>query len=572
MKEKIRESLLDLRRLAQEPFLLLVVILIMAGLILFVLFPLFQVFKACFFVPTEDGSIRFTLKYFTELLSKPYNRQPFYNSIILGVCVSIIGTIIGFIFAFSITRVDIPFKKFFRAVATFPIISPPFVIALSAILLLGRNGIVTKGILLNYLGVDIYNLGFNIYGLFGLVLVETLAYFPTAFLLLVGVLQSIDPSLEESALDLGASKSKVFTSITLPLAMPGILSSMFLLFVESLADFGNPLILSGRFNVLSVQAYLQITGNDNQPGGAALAIILLIPSLIGYFLQNYFLEKKSFVTVTGKAFRGGIKREEKHIKYPLVFTCFSLVGFIFLFYGLVIIGSFTKLWGADYSFTFKNYIDTFIIGWDYIKDSLLLAAIATPITGLLGMIIAYLVVRKRFIGRKLMEVVSMLTFAVPGTVVGIGYILAFNQKPLLLQGTAAIIVLLFVFRNAPVGIRSGIATLKQISTSIEEASEDLGASSLTTFRRVTLPLIVPAFFSGLVYSFVRCMTAISAVIFVVSGDWNLITVAILGFVENSYLSQAAALCIILIFFVMAALGIIQSILNKVFKSKAVELR
>ena len=569
----MKKSLTDLKMLWGEPPVLITIILISILLILFVLFPLFQVFKNCFVVQ-EAGKSTATLKYFVELLSKSYNRQPFYNSIILGLCVAVIGTFIGFIFAYAVTKTDVPFKKFFQATATLPIISPPFVIALSAILLLGRNGLITRKIFLDALGIDLYSAGFDIYGLTGLVIVETLAYFPTAFLLLVGVLSSIDPALEDAAHSLGASGGKSLRSITLPLALPGIASSMLLLFIESMADFGNPLILSGRFNVLSVQAYLQITGNDNLPGGSTLAIILLIPSLTAYFLQNYLLEKrfrqKAFVTLTGKASGVRVRGVEKRIKYPVLAICLLTVAFIFLFYGLVLVGSFTKLWGVDYSFTMVNYVEAFRLGWDYIQDSLLLAAIATPLTGLLGMFIAYLVKRKRFIGSRFMDVTSMLTFAVPGTVVGIGYILAFNQKPLMLQGTAAIIVLLFIFRNMPVGIRSAAAALEQIDTSIDDASTDLGAGSLTTFRRILLPLITPAFFAGLAYSFVRCMTAISAVIFVISGNWNLITVAIMGFVENSDFSQAAALSIILIFFVMVALGIIQILLKLLFKKSIVE--
>jgi iron(III) transport system permease protein len=330
-----------------------------------------------------------------------------------------------------------------------------------------------------------------------------------------------------------------------------------------------------------VQAYLQITGNDNLAGGSALAMLLLIPSLITYFLQNYLLEKKfrrkAFVTISGKGLRRlgigkvsslKIRWIEKSLEYPVIAVCSMALFFIFLFYGLVLIGSFTKLWGRDYSFTIGNYVEAFRLGWDYIQDSLLLSAIATPFTGLIGMLIAYLVRRKRFFGSRLIDVSSMLTFAVPGTVVGIGYLVAFNKTPL--QGTAAIIILLFIFRNMPVGIRSAAAALDQVDTSIDEASTDLGAGSLTTFRRILLPLITPAFFAGLAYSFVRCMTAISAVIFVVSAKWNLITVAILGFVENSDFSQAAALSIILIFFVMLALGMIQLILKLIFKRSIVE--
>ncbi|MBI1928217.1 iron ABC transporter permease [Candidatus Poribacteria bacterium] len=562
------ERFRQLKMLWGEPPILITIILISVLLIVFVLFPLFQVFNNCFIVQ-EDGKSTGTLRYFIELLSKPYNRQPLYNSVILGLCVSVIGTFIGFMFAYAVTRIDAPFKGFFRALATLPMISPPFVIALSAILLFGRNGLITRKVFLDALGIDLYSAGFDIYGLTGLVIVETLAYFPTAFLTLVGVLSSIDPALEDAAHSLGASSGKALRSVTLPLALPGIAGSMLLLFIESMADFGNPLILSGRFNVLSVQAYLQITGNDNLPGGSALAMVLLIPSLAAYFLQNELLEKrfrrKTFVTLTGKGSGGRVRGVEKRIKYPVFAICTLTVALIFLFYGLVLVGSFTKLWGMNYAFTLENYVEAFRLGWDYMQDSLLLATLATPFTGVLGMLIAYLVKRKRFIGSRLMDVTAMLTFAAPGTVVGIGYLLAFNRTPL--QGTAAIIILLFIFRNMPVGIRAAAVALEQIDTSLDDASTNLGASSLTTFRRVLLPLITPAFFAGLAYSFVRCMTAISAVIFVVSGKWNLITVAILGFVENSDFSQAAALSIILISFVMVALGITQMILKLFFKQR-----
>ncbi len=462
------------------------------------------------------------------------------------------------------------FKRFLQVSTLLPIISPPFVIALSAILLFGRNGLITRKLLQEGLGIDLYAAGFDIYGLTGLVIVETLAYFPTAYLVLVGVLSSIEPALEEAASNLGASRWKVFRTVTVPLSLPGILNAMLLLFIESMADFGNPLILAGRFNVLSVQAYLQITGNDNLPGGATLAMVLLLPSLAVYFLQHYLLRQRIFVALTGRASGAGMQTVDKRVQYPLMVICWGTVGCVFLFYGLVLIGSFTKLWGVDYSLTLNNYVEAFRLGADYILDSLLLAAIATPLTGLLGMVIAFLVKRKQFVGRGLMDVTSMLSFAVPGTVVGIGYILAFNQPPLMLRGTAAIIVLLFIFRNMPVGIRAAAASLDQIDSSLEEASTNLGAGSLTTFRRILLPLIAPAFFAGLAYSFVRCMTAISAVIFVVSGRWNLITVAILGFVENSDFSQAAALSIILILFVMTALGLIQLVLTLAFKRRITE--
>ncbi len=546
----LRRTPSDLKRLFQEPLLLMGILLVNVFLFLFVVLPLFKIFQLSF----EDNG-RFSLQVFVDLMSKRYNVQPLIHSLTLGVAVSILGTLIGFIFAYAITRVNIPWKRFFTVTATFPIIAPPFMMSLSAILLFGKQGFVSKIILREMIQ-------FKIYGFWGLLVVETLTYFSTAYLTLYGVLQAIDPALEDAALDLGASKGKIFRSITLPLATPGIASAILLIFSQSLADFGNPMILAGNYTILATQAYLTIVGMYNMKGGAALAILLLIPSLIAFCVQKYWVSRKSYVTVTGKPSAARIKVDRSLTKYSIFGLCLLLASVIFLFYGMILFGSVVKLWGANHSLTWDNYVHVFTIGWEYIKDTLILSSIATPISGVLAMVIAFLVVRKNFPGKRLMELVSLLTFAVPGTVVGIGYILAFNQRPLLLTGTAAIIVLLFIFRDIAVGVQTGIAELQQIDPSIEEASTDLGADSSVTFRRITLPLITPAFYTGLAFTFVKCMTAISAVIFVVSGKWNLITIAILGSVENSDLSQAAAFSVVIIIFILLALWLIQFLVNR----------
>ena len=540
----------DIRKLWREPLLLLGITLVSVFLFLFIVLPLFKIFQLSF---EENG--RYSLKVFAELLSKSYNVQPLIHSLTLGAAVSILGTVIGFIFAYAVTRVDIPWKRFFNVTATFPIIAPPFMMSLSAILLFGKQGFVSNMIL-----NDIIH--FKIYGFYGLLVVETLTYFSTAYLTLYGVLQAIDPALEDAALDLGAPKWKVFTRITLPLATPGIASAILLVFSQSLADFGNPMILAGNYTILATQAYLTIVGMYDMRSGAGLAILLLIPSLIAFGLQKYWVSRKSYVTVTGKPSSTRIKMDHPVTKYSIFGLCLLLTGVIFLFYGMVLFGSFVKLWGANHSLTFINYKHVFTVGWGFIRDTLLLSSIATPIAGILAMFIAFLVVRKNFPGKRLMELVSLLTFAVPGTVVGIGYILAFNEYPLKLTGTAAIIVLLFIFRDLAVGVQTGIAELQQIDPSIEEAATDLGADSATTFRRITLPLITPAFYAGLAFTFVKCMTAVSAVIFVVSGKWNLITIAILGSVENSDLSQAAAFSVVIILFILLALWLIQFLVKQ----------
>jgi iron(III) transport system permease protein len=552
---RAREALGHLRMIWREPLLLVAILAIFYFLILFVVFPIFQVFRYSLVIRG-----RFDPSNYRAVFSAAYYYQPFFNSILLGAVTATTGSFIGFVFAFAITRTPLPFKGFFRQTATFPIISPPFVVALSAILLFGRAGSLTP-----YLQKIIGE--YSIYGLGGLVLVETIAYGPVAFLVLFGVLQAIDPALEEAAMDLGASRARVFSTVTLPLAVPGIASAWLLVFIESLADFGNPMILSGNFRVLSVQAFLQITGAYDLSRGSTLAVLLFIPTTTAFFLQKYWVSRKSYVTVTGKPTAATIKRVEWYIRVPVYVLCLAFTGLVLLFYGMVVYGSFQTLWGVNRTLTLKNYVEMFQVGKDYIVDSLTLSSVAAPLTGLLGMIIAFLVIRKKFAGRGTMEFISMLTFAVPGTVVGIGYILAFNQRsalfPFILTGTAWIIVLLLVFRNMPVGIRAGIAALQQIDPAIEEASTDLGADSQTTFRRVTLPMIAPAFFSGLVFGFVKAMTAISAVIFVVSGRWNLITVAILGFVDNSRYASAAAMSLLLIVTVLISMAVIQLAVNRI---------
>lgn len=556
-QRKVNEIIGNLKLIWKEPLLFISIIAIFYFLLVFVAFPIFQVFKNSLIINKQ-----LDFSNYLAIFSKRYYFQPFLNSMILGISTATIGTIVGFIFAYALTRTPIPFKNFFRVTATFPIISPPFVVALAAILLFGRTGVLTP-----FLTKIIGN--YSIYGLGGLIIVETIAYSPTAFLTLFGILQAIDPALEEASMDLGASRAKVFSTVTLPLATPGIASAWLLVFIQSMADFGNPMVISGNFRVLSVQAFLQITGMYDLPRGSTLAILLLVPTLIAFFVQKYWVSRKSYVTVTGKPTGATIKQLEWYIKVPVYSCCIFFSATVLLFYGMIIYGSFQTLWGVNSTLTLRNYIQTFQVGKDYLIDSLTLSTVATPITGVLGMFIAFLIVRKKFIGRGLMEFVSMLTFAVPGTVVGIGYILAFNVKsnlfPFVLTGTAWIIIALLIFRNMPVGIRSGIAALQQIDPSIEEASTDLGADSNTTFRKITLPMIAPAFFSGLAYSFVKAMTAISAVIFVVSGKWNLITIAVLGFVDNAQYAQAAAMSMILIFIVVIALSVIQLIVNRIGK-------
>lgn len=553
-KQKLFDTRQDLKRLIREPWLLLTIVAIFFLLFLFIVLPIIKVFQ----VSVAGGET--TLSTYLNLFDSWYMRQSLYNSLLLGGLSAILAVLVGFIMAYTITRVDIPFKKFFNLIAIIPVISPPFVSALSILLLFGNNGFIT----FNLLGIRNY----PIYGLRGLLLAQTVTFFPVAYMSLKGVLEQINPTLEDAAFDLGASRWQVFRKVTLPLAIPGIASAMLVIFIESLADFGNPLVLAGSsFPTLAVQAYLQITGMFDLAGGAALAVVLLIPSLTAFVIQKYWVSKKRYITVTGKPSSTTVKAVSPMMRWVLFGICSFISLVILVFYGIIFIGAFSQAWGYDYSFTLRNFTYVWDVGFETIKDTLAVALVSTPISGILGMFIAFLVVRKKFFARGFMEFTSMLSFALPGTVVGIGYILAFNQKPFLLTGTLTILVANFVFRYVPVGIQNGVATLQQIDPSIEEAATDLGAGSQTVFRRITLPLISPAFFSGLVFAFVRAMTAISAAIFLVSADWNLMTVQILNQVGSGRLGAAAAFSIILVAIIVFAIMLIRIIVDRMFGVK-----
>lgn len=550
----MRRRISELKMLFKEPLLLAAILLVAFLLFVFIVFPLWKVIEASFL---QDGL--WTVARYTKAMGTSYLRAPFYNSICLGLFVATFGTGIGFILAYAVTKGKIPGKGIASTISTIPIVSPPFVVALAVVLCFGNNGWVTRRLFSG-------DAPFSVYGLWGLVLVETLAYFPTAFLVLKGTLEAIPQTYEEASLSLGASKLTTFRRVILPLCVPGFASAFLLLFIESMADFGNPLILSGRFPVLAVQAYLHVTALYDIGGGAVLAVGLLVPSMIAYIIQKYFIGRRSYVTVTGKVVPGSGLRKSTFSRYGWLVLSIPPIVMVVLLYGSVIVGAFVKLWGVDYSFAFDNFLKSLGLGGQYIWGSVFLAALSTPVTGFLGLIIAYLVVRKRFSGRRLMEFVSLLAFAVPGTVIGIGYVMAFREPhafmPWVLQGTAWVILALFIFRNMPVGMQAGQAGLAQIDVTLEEAARSLGAGSFNTFFRIALPLLAPAFFAGLLNSFVRAMTQVSAVIFVVSGKWNLLTVFILSLVENGELSLAAAMSIVLILIVLAALVLLKFVVHK----------
>jgi len=534
--------------LRRDPAVAVAVFALWALLALFVLYPLATLLARVLF---DHGT--FTTAGIAAVLTDKHQVRAFWNSLLLALLVGIGGTLIGFLFAFTAARGRLPrpLLTAIDAAVLLPLVSPPFTTAIAMIFSFGPRGLITYELL----GLK----GVTVYGLTSTLFSEILTYFPIAYLTLRPLLAGIDSNLEGMALSLGASRWRVFRTVTLPLCVPGLANAFLLLFAASLADFATPLILAGnQFPVLPTQAYLQITGLFDLRGGAALSFVLLFPALIVFLLQRYWVSRRFYVTVTGKgAGQTPFDSIAPAVRYVLLAACGSVAIVILYFYALLVYASVVMALGANHTLTLSHYRVIFTDGWKAIRDTLIIAGLAMPLGGLYGVLLGYLVTRKAFVGRRTMELVSMINYALPGTIVGIAYLIAFNDPPIELTGTALIIIACYIFRYGPTGIRATVALLQQIDKSLEEASQGLGAGSGTTFRRVTLPLILPAFFAGLGVVFIRSMTAISATIFLVSISWTLITVKILENMTELSLGPAAAfsvLVVVIVFVVIALIG------------------
>jgi len=515
---------------------------------LFVVYPLAMLFVRML---TDHGT--FTTAGVVAILTDRHQVRAFWNSLLLATLVGIAGTVVGFLFAFTAARGRLPrwLLSIVDASVLLPLVSPPFTTAIAMIFSFGPRGLITYDLL----GLK----GVTVYGLTSTLCSEALTYFPIAYLTLRPILAAIDSNIEGMAFSLGASRWRVFRTVTLPLAVPGLANAFLLLFAASLADFATPLILGGnQFPVLPTQAYLQITGLFDLRGGAALSFVLLLPALIVFLLQRYWVSRRFYVTITGKgAGQTPFNSLSPAARGALLCACATVAVVIVYFYALLLYASLVMALGANHTFTLQHYRAIFTDGMKAIRDTLIIAAFAMPLGGLYGVLLGYLVAKRNFIGRRTMELVSMVNYALPGTIVGIAYLIAFNDPPIELTGTALIIVACYVFRYGPTGIRATIALLQQIDKSLEEASQGLGAGTATTFRRITLPLILPAFFAGLGVVFIRSMTAISATIFLVSIGWTLITVKILENITELSLGPAAAfsvLVVVIVFVVVAIIG------------------
>ncbi|MBC8449574.1 MAG: iron ABC transporter permease [Chloroflexi bacterium] len=723
--------------IARDPVLMISLLFCGLFLFIFVIYPLFRGTANGFLDAERSGpwytrlSLEYIGRYFDPYYG-PYARRVFLDTLRMGVLTATGGTLLGFFFAYTMVRCNVPFKRLIHLLALVPTVSPPFAIALSTILLFGRNGLITRKLL----GMTFPSGANDLYGMDGLVFVQIITFFSVAYLIIRAMLERLDPSMEEAAHSLGAGKFHIFRTVTLPLLIPGVAGSFLLLFVESLADLGNPLFISGNTTVLAAQIFLAVAGEYNYQKASALALVLLIPTLIVFLVQRYYVTRRSYISVTGKPTGGQILVKEAWIRWPFIIITYLMCLLIITLYLAIIVGSFSTTWGIDFTPTLEWWRMMLTRGVESILDTTFLSAVATPIAGLTGMVIAFLVVRKQFSGKDILDFASNLGGAVPGTILGIGFVLAFstppmfvvgilygllaiflartvfegrreqmitlavgtglgvglaqlynpltetgmmyllgaiyvglglllwlwrkrktagwlliglgaylissdligyvaqpiaqlslsiprgflsnaifqfashlqvlfqtptplaaifytlvsmlvaNQekgnlrlglttlllglvstmcfmgKPLALVGTPYIIIAAYTVRSLPASVRAGVAALQQIDPSIEEASNILGADAQYTFRKVTLPLIMPALLAGLIFSFTRHMTSLSAIIFLVNARWRIVTASILSEWEQGGVSIAAAYSTTIIVLVLMAIGVLYFIVNR----------
>lgn len=518
--------------------------IVIASLILFVAYPLLSILTSA--IKDNDGNVVPALFFEKIFSANIWSLRCLYgegscgvawNTVAIAVLVGFFCTALGLALALIALRTKLPAKWLLRGLSILPIITPPFVIGLALILLFGRAGIVTN-LMSVHLGIPRSRW---IYGMAGITIAQVLAFTPIAFLVLVGVLQGVSPSMEEASQTLRASRWRTFRTVTWPLIRPGLASAFLISFIESMADFANPLVLGGNFNVLSTDIFFAVVGAAHDQGRAAvLAIVLLMFTLAAFVIQRRWIGSRSYVTVAGKGDGGVPATLPKALRIGCYAAVVPWLVLTIVVYGIILGGGFVQSIGRDNTPTLEYFLTAFSIekgvngwffsgsAWPSLLMTIGLAMVAMPFTAALGILTAYLLDRQRFAGRTMFEFLAMMSFAIPGTVIGVSYILAFNVPPVQLTGTGLIIVISFIFRNMPVAIRAGLANLGQIDKSLDEASLTLGARSFATLLRVILPILKPAIVTAMIYSFVRAVTAVSAVIFLASGRFNLATVYIVG--------------------------------------------
>ena len=503
-------------------------------LLIFVVYPISSVLLQSFY---DDG---FTLKYYIEFIKSPYYFNILKNSLMVACLSTTLSLFMGLLFSLLIFKTNIKGKIFLKIAVLLPIITPGFIVSLAYVFLFGRHGLITYGLL---------GLEPNIYGWKSVVILQSIDYTTTAFLIISAVLLRISSDLEDAARNLGSNEFNVFKNITFPLLLPGILSAGLLIFMSSMADFGTPIIVGGNFNTLATASYFEIIGNFNTAMASTLSVILLIPSLILFALYNKLYKEHSQKTMRIKPY--SIKGSSKLL---LSIPPIVLAIVVYMLFSAVFLAAFTKSFGYNYTFTLEYFMEALQKGMPALKNTILFALSSSALVGLMGMVFAYMIVRDRFFARRILDLIILLPFAIPGTFMGIGYLLAFNTQPLLLTGTSLIIILNCVVRKLPFSYKIGYATLSQIEKSIEEASLNLGANKLKTFYKVVLPMLKPAIIFSMIYTFIATVKTLGSIIFLITANTKVLSAMVFEATINDEFGVAA--CYSLMMIILSVIGVL----------------
>ncbi|MFA1820019.1 ABC transporter permease [Virgibacillus oceani] len=541
-----KPSLSTWRRFWAEPWFAILTIILALAILLFIVAPVFAVLLKSIGI----GSGSLTLDYYKAFFQRSYYLEALYNSVLSSAITTLIVVTISIIVSMYVTRSNSIFAKSYRGIALLPLVAPPFIFSLALIILFGRSGVVT-----NFFG-DLFGTEFSIYGFWGVVLAQIIGYFPIGFMLVESTFRNMNANLEHASQDLGANQWKTLGGITLPLAKSGIIKAGLLVFVMALADFSNPLIIGGGENFLASEAYLLVVGQQNLEQAAVLGVFLILPSLLIFIFQTYILKDNDLATISGDSGIANVPLSKPVKAFAgTVSTIFS--GFILLMFVMVVLGAFVQIIGVNNTFTLNHFNNQ--TGWDSLYNSLIVAFVSALLAAGLGILQGFLFARKVVPGKKLLEFLTLFGLAVPGTVMGIGYVLIFNGPPFFLTGTVILLVLNMTFRKIGVGLEAAISKMHQIDTSMEEASNDLGAGPYKTFGKIVVPLLTPAFVAGFVYAFMTAMVSISSVVFLISPGTNLVAVYILSLAEQGKVGLASAMSFIMIVIVLMCLVLLKII-------------
>jgi iron(III) transport system permease protein len=527
-----------------EPAVVIVLALVIAILGLLIIYPLSRVLTLSFIRQGEPAAVdHLTLAHFARFFTSGLYQKALINSLVASATTVAASLALGVPLAYILARVQVPLRAALIALGTLPLILPPFVGAYSWILLLGRQGVLTV-LLRQGLGITLP----SIIGPFGVIVTMALSYYPFVLLPLLGALSASDPSVEESALTMGATPLRRLFTVTLPLALPTIGAGAIIVFMRAIGNFGVPALLGGEFYVLPTLIYFEVTGNFNLHGAGAIALVSTLFSIGSLLALRWITGRGGFVTITSQA-RTVTQTGHPAARWCGFGFCAVVIGVSLLPHATVLLSSFAERWAGTplpTALSLINYRKAMTLSGDAIRNSLVLAVGTTLMCVIAGSVMAYTAARRTAPGRWMMDVTIMLPFVLPGIMVGVAILSAFNGPPFYLAGTGTILLIAYFIRRLPYTFRAGYAALTQTDASLEEASLTCGANQTMTFRRITLPLIAPGILAGATITFATLLGELTTTLLLYSARWKTISVKIFEFVSYDQTGPASALGAILV--------------------------